>query len=118
MEKNPTPPGGFHGIPLYTIYFNKNDVLKMETIHYFATSYDLPSVRSDHKGVVSPHTNDQSIGLYKNPKYRRIGRTGRTGTSGCCTGRTGTSGCCTGTELGATRTFPVKPIGEYLLRSH
>ena len=34
-----------------------------------ATSYDLPSARSDHKGVVSSNTNDQSIGLYRNPKY-------------------------------------------------
>ena len=153
----------------------------------FATSYDLPSVRSDHKGIVPPQPNDQSIELYRNPKYRpqrnfwmmrreldvqhvqelqnvvrhvqelqefvqdvqnrtrcnthlfsqtnwrNLLKSGRTGTSGCCTGcsgielgdtrtfpvkpgRTGTSGC-TRTELGATRTFPVKPIVKPPLKS-
>ena len=30
-----------------------------------ATSYDLPSARSDHKGVVSPHINDKIKRLYR-----------------------------------------------------
>ena len=83
-----------------------------------ATSYDLPSARSDNKGVVSPHINDQSIGLYRNPKYRQHRNFWMMRRELDIQDVQELQDVVQELKLGVTRTFPVKPIGENLLRSH